>query len=71
MQWLAIAIFLLIGTILGYLAYRQIWAEAKRKVAPKGPLDPGNKAKRKNAAKKVDQANGGNDRATGKRAGSA
>ena len=33
---LAIVIFLLFATVLGYLAYRNIWAEAKRKVALKG-----------------------------------
>ena len=43
---LAVLIFLIIATILGYLSYRNIWAEAKRKVAPVGPLDPENKAKR-------------------------
>lgn len=46
---LAIAIFLLIGTLLGYLAYRQIWAEAKRKVRVTGPLDPANQAKSRRA----------------------
>ncbi len=42
---IAVVIFLLIASILGYLAYRQIWAEAKRKVRPTGPLDPANQAK--------------------------
>ncbi len=42
---LAVLIFLIIATILGYLSYRNIWAEAKRKVAPVGPLDPANIAK--------------------------
>ena len=37
---LAVLIFLIIATILGYFSYRNIWAEAKRKVAPKGALDP-------------------------------
>ena len=46
----AVVIFLLFATVLGYFAYVQLWAEAKRKVAPKGPLDPGNKA-RSNRAK--------------------
>jgi len=46
-------IFLIIATILGYLSYRNIWAEAKRKVAPKGPLDPANKAKRTRAKAKA------------------
>lgn len=48
-----VVFFLLFATILGYLSYKNIWAEAKRKVAPKGPLDPGNKAKRTRAAKKA------------------
>jgi ubiquinol-cytochrome c reductase cytochrome c1 subunit len=50
---LATVIFLLIATVLGYLSYQNIWAQAKRKVAPVGPLDPVNKAKRKRASKKA------------------
>ena len=50
---LAVVIFLIFATILGYLSYRNIWAEAKRKVAPKGPLDPDNKAKRNRAKAKA------------------
>jgi ubiquinol-cytochrome c reductase cytochrome c1 subunit len=50
---LTVLIFLIIATILGYLSYRNIWAEAKRKVAPVGPLDPVNKAKRTRASKKA------------------
>src|SRR5687767_2634887 len=46
---IAVVIFLLFGTVLGYLAYRQIWAEAKRKVRPTGPLDPKNIAKSRRA----------------------
>src|SRR5688572_10538399 len=46
---LAVVIFLLFGTVLGYLAYRQIWAEAKRKVRATGPLDPKNIAKSRRA----------------------
>lgn len=46
---LAVVIFLLVATILGYMSYRNIWAEAKRKVAPIGPLDPANMAKREHA----------------------
>ncbi len=42
---LAVLIFLIIATILGYLSYRNIWAGAKRQVAPVGPLDPANIAK--------------------------
>jgi ubiquinol-cytochrome c reductase cytochrome c1 subunit len=48
-----VVIFLLFATILGYLSYQNIWAEAKRKVAPVGPLDPANKAKRKRASRKA------------------
>jgi ubiquinol-cytochrome c reductase cytochrome c1 subunit len=46
---LAITIFLLFATVLGYLAYRQIWAEAKRKVRVTGPLEPKNQAKSRRA----------------------
>ncbi|HEU5286638.1 MAG TPA: cytochrome c1 [Sphingomicrobium sp.] len=46
---IAVVIFLLVGTVFGYLAYRQIWAEAKRKVRPTGPLDPKNIAKSRRA----------------------
>jgi ubiquinol-cytochrome c reductase cytochrome c1 subunit len=46
---IAVVIFLLFGTVLAYLAYRQIWAEAKRKVRPTGPLDPKNIAKSRRA----------------------
>ncbi len=46
---LAVLIFLLIGTALAYMAYQNIWAEAKRKVAPIGPLDPDNQARRERA----------------------
>src|SRR5687768_1263253 len=49
----ATIIFLLIATVLGYLSYQNIWASAKRKVAPVGPLDPVNKAKRQRASKKA------------------
>jgi len=50
---LAVLIFLIIATVLGYMSYRNIWAEAKRKVAPKGALDPSNVAKRTSASKKA------------------
>ena len=49
----AVLAFLIFATILAYLSYRNIWAEAKRKVAPVGPLDPVNKAKRTRASKKA------------------
>ena len=42
---LTVLIFLLIGTILGYFAYQNVWAEAKRGVRKTGVLDPKNKAK--------------------------
>ena len=50
---IAVVIFLLFGTVLGYLAYRQIWAEAKRKVRPTGALDPKNIAKSRRAKGKA------------------
>ncbi len=50
---IAVLIFLTIATILAYLAYRNIWAEAKRKVAPKGILDPENIEKRQRASRKA------------------
>jgi len=49
---IATAIFLLIATILGYFAYREIWAEAKRKVRVTGVLEPKNQAKSRNAKAK-------------------
>src|SRR5437868_6153177 len=42
---LAVTVFLLFATILGYLAYRQIWHEAKREVRLTGALEPKNQAK--------------------------
>lgn len=50
---IAVLIFLIVATVLGYMSYRNIWAEAKRKVAPKGALEPANVAKRTRAAKKA------------------
>jgi ubiquinol-cytochrome c reductase cytochrome c1 subunit len=49
---LAVAIFLLVASILGYFAYRQIWYEAKRAVRVTGPLDPENQAKTRRAKAK-------------------
>jgi ubiquinol-cytochrome c reductase cytochrome c1 subunit len=46
---LAVLVFLLVATILSYLAYRQIWAEAKRKVRVTGPLEAQNQAKSRSA----------------------
>ncbi|WP_338505255.1 cytochrome c1 [Sphingomonas kaistensis] len=36
----AVLVFLLIATVLAYMAYRNIWANAKRQVSIRGPLDP-------------------------------
>ncbi len=41
----AVVVFLLFGTVLGYFAYRNIWAQAKRKVRVTGALNPKNIAK--------------------------
>src|SRR6476660_3915083 len=49
---LAVAIFLLVASILGYFAYRQIWYEAKRAVRVTGALDPENQAKTRRAKTK-------------------
>ena len=53
---IAVLLFLIVATVLGYLSYRNIWAEAKRKVAPKGALDPENKVRRTRAAKEAGMA---------------
>src|ERR1043165_1761269 len=42
---LAVTIFLLIASVLGYLAYQQIWHGSKRVVRKTGVLDPENRAK--------------------------
>ena len=47
------SIFLLFATILGYLAYQQIWHEAKRAVRVTGALDPVNQAKTRRAKAKA------------------
>jgi ubiquinol-cytochrome c reductase cytochrome c1 subunit len=49
---LAVSIFLLFATILGYFAYQQIWHEAKREVRVTGVLDPANQAKTRGAKAK-------------------
>lgn len=46
---IAVAIFLLVAAVLGYLAYQQIWYEAKRAVRVTGPLEPQNQAKSRRA----------------------
>ena len=50
---IAVSIFLLFATILGYLAYQQIWHEAKRAVRVTGALDPKNQAKTRRAKSKA------------------
>ena len=42
---LAVTIFLAFATLLGFLAYRNIWATEKRRVRVTGALDPKNQAK--------------------------
>jgi ubiquinol-cytochrome c reductase cytochrome c1 subunit len=42
---IAVAVFLLFASILAYLAYQQIWHDAKRAVRVTGALDPKNQAK--------------------------
>jgi ubiquinol-cytochrome c reductase cytochrome c1 subunit len=50
---LAVSVFLLFATILGYLAYQQIWHDAKREVRVTGALEPGNQAKTASAKRKA------------------
>ena len=50
---ISVALFLLFATILGYLAYHQMWDEAKRAVRVTGPLDPENQAKTRRAKAKA------------------
>jgi ubiquinol-cytochrome c reductase cytochrome c1 subunit len=49
----AVVIFLLIATILAYLAYHQMWEDTKRPVAKTGPLEPQNQAKTRRAKAKA------------------
>jgi ubiquinol-cytochrome c reductase cytochrome c1 subunit len=49
---LSVVIFLLFASVLAYLAYRNIWAEAKRQVRVIGALDPENQAKTRRAKSK-------------------
>ena len=46
---LAVSVFLLFAMILAYLAYQEIWREAKRAVRVTGALDPKNQAKSRRA----------------------
>jgi ubiquinol-cytochrome c reductase cytochrome c1 subunit len=50
---LAVSVFLLIASILGYLAYRNLWHDAKREVLPVGPLEPENQAKSRRSKSKA------------------
>src|SRR3954453_1566732 len=47
-----VVLFLLLGAIFGYLAYRQIWHDAKRSVRVTGPLEPKAQAKTRKAKTK-------------------
>ena len=49
----AVTLFLLVAAILGYLAYRNLWYEAKREVLPVGSLDPVNQAKSRRSKAKA------------------
>lgn len=49
---IAVTIFLLLASILGYFAYQQIWHDAKRAVGVTGALDPKNQAKANRAKAK-------------------
>ena len=49
---LAISVFLFCAAVLAYLAYQQIWHDAKRAVRVTGALDPKNQAKSKRAKAK-------------------
>lgn len=49
---LAVVVFLLFASILSYLAYEQIWHDAKRVVRATGPLEPKNQAKARRAKAK-------------------
>ncbi|MGN6057196.1 MAG: cytochrome c1 [Sphingomicrobium sp.] len=50
---LAVVIFLLVASILGYLAYQNIWHDAKRAVRVTGPLEPENQAKTRRSKAKA------------------
>jgi ubiquinol-cytochrome c reductase cytochrome c1 subunit len=49
---LAVSVFLLFAAVLAYLAYQQIWHDAKRAVRVTGVLEPKNQAKTKRAKAK-------------------
>ena len=46
-------LFLLVATVLGYFAYRNIWHGEKAVVRPTGALDPKNQAKARSAKRKA------------------
>jgi ubiquinol-cytochrome c reductase cytochrome c1 subunit len=50
---IAVAVFLLFATILGYLAKQQVWREVHGGVRETGPLDPENQAKSRRAKAKA------------------
>src|SRR5437763_9366442 len=50
---LAVTVFLLFATILGYLAYQQLWHDAKREVRMTGALEPESQAKTRRAKSKA------------------
>jgi len=50
---ISVFVFLLFGTVLAYLAYRNIWVTEKRKVRVTGPIAPKNKAKRQRSSGKA------------------
>ena len=50
---LNIAVYLLLATVLGFLAYKQIWYDAKRVVRVSGPLEPENQVKKRRAKAKA------------------
>jgi ubiquinol-cytochrome c reductase cytochrome c1 subunit len=50
---IAVVVFLLFATILAYLAYQNIWHDAKRAVRVTGPLDPENQAKSRRSKAKA------------------
>ena len=50
---LAVVIFLLFATVLGYLAYRELWSNAKRQVRVTGALEAKNQAKSRRAKAKA------------------
>lgn len=49
----AVVVFLGFAAVLAFLAYHQIWDEAKRVVRATGPLEPENQAKRQRASQRA------------------